>query len=401
MVQPEAPVRASLNQGKVPADTTTIRASYEQAPEDDEPAPPVEEQEPSPADAPLTLRTDPSVAPGKPASMTAAVVGDTIITGRELRAAILRQMNMKPSELSQLPREQLKEFAEGTLDNLIKRTLILQQARREVKPEQWNTFTGIVEKAWNEKELPALQRKWTAEDMVALRKKMEEAGDSLDDSKDGWKMEQMSREFLMMRVQPKVVKPNLPEMEAYYAKHRGEPGFHRDARVTWREIVVSTTGPADIAAARTKAADLRQKLAAGGDFAKLAKAESAGVTAAKGGAWETDPNGSAVPAINRALATLAPGQISAPIEGPKGIHIVRVESRRNEGIAPFVEVQREVAEAIFQQSYSDAIEAYLGRLKAKTTIFLPPNFDAGSTSGKVASDKAKVDGQANRASARR
>jgi len=397
------PVRASIHDPKIPTDFDTVRASSEAVADQPAPKPAAPSPRPAaPVDAPkakpdpsMTIKTDPDLSPGKPASITAAVVGDTIITYRELKAALCQRTGMKPHELAQVPRENLMEMGKDTLDTLIDRTLILQEGRRGIKKtEQWNTFTDYVDKAWREKELPPMLRKAGVEDETALRKKLEDGGESLDDLKDGWKLEQMSRELLMMRVQPKVEKPNLPEMEAYYAKHRNDPKYHRDAQVQWREIVVQVQKPEDLAAARAKAAALRARLLAGEDFAKLAKAASAGVTAREGGLWKTAPDASPSPAINAALAKLPINQISAPIDGPQGVHIVRVESRRSEGIAPFVEVQREIAETIFGDRFQGEIQAYLKMLRDRTAV-TSPLFGGRSN---VAGGVAKTDDYAQRTS---
>ena len=428
-ITPE-PIRASINEGKIPADRSTVRASYgvenpsesptptvaEEAPEfaptpasSDDPAPtsplPVVQQpkkiaapaasqvkklEDAPAGA-MTIRTDPNLAPGKPASKTAAVVGDTIITARELHTAVCLKLNLKRGQLNQVPADQLNELARNVLETLIDRTLILQEGRREIKKsQQWNMFTDFVEKSWKEKELPAMLRKEGVEDEVSLRHKLETQGESFDDIKDAWKMETMSRDLLMMRVQPKVERPGLPELENYYVKHRKDASYHRDAKVKWREIVVPVANPKDVPAARQTALALRTKLVGGEDFAKLAKLSSAGVTADRGGAWETAVDGSATPGINVALEKLLPGQISQPIEGAKGIHLVRVEGRTVSGPASFVEVQRKIADEIFEQRFSDAIAAYLKKLRDKTSV-TSPLFDLESHALKLAREKAKSD----------
>jgi hypothetical protein len=392
----EEPV--SIRKGKLPADGEIVRASYEvedapksaplpaaekpatETPVDAAPVvatkPPADEtsatkSQPS-ADSSMTIKTDPTAPPGRPASKTAAVVGDTIITYRELKLAICQRLQKKPFELAQMPSSELHAVMRDTLDTLIDRTLILQEGRRDLKkPEQWKLFTDYVEKSWKERELPPMIRKAGADSEITLRQKLESIGESLDDIKDSWKMEQMSRELIMMRVQPKVEKPNLPELEAYYAQHKADLSFQRTARVNWREIVIPVSNPGELSTARQKATALRSRVLAGEPFARLAKAESAGVSAAKGGVRETAPDSSNVPGINQALSTLAIGQLSQPIEGPSAVYIVRVDSRREAGTAPFVEVQREIAEKIFGDRFQSAIASYLKRLRDKTPITSP------------------------------
>ena len=424
-IKPVEPIRASINAGKVPADLSTVRASY--VVETPEPAPPPEpvEADPQaddpprpaqpakPADRPkatatpvappasdpaMTIRADANLAPGKAATKTVAVVGDTIITGRMLYTATCQRMGIKPGEMNQVPKPTLNENTKQTLDSLIEYTMILQEGRREVKKiQQWNQFTDFIDKDWREKELPSLLHKEKAEDELILRQKLEAQGESLDDLKDDWKLKHMATQLLMLRVQPKVVKPSLPDLEKYYAEHRNDPSFHRDAKVHWREIFVPVEDAKELAAARKSAVAIRARLVAGEDFAKLAKSTSAGATAAQGGAWVTAHDGHAHPTVNDALGKLAPGQISPLIESPNGIYILRVEKRTTAGPVPFVEVQRKIAETLFDARFHAAIELYIKNLRKRTNVS-SPMFDVGNGPPVLVQQKTKTDPQTKPAS---
>ncbi len=418
---PVEPIKASINQGKIPTDLGTVRASYsveentqpaEIAPEtvQDETPPPAAASPAAPKqpDTPATagadripLRTSPGLDPGPRAALTAARVGDTVITYRELEFAICQQLKCTIRDLQNIKRDEPQQanmMARQTLETLIDRTMILQEARREMKkPQQWTMFTDYVEKAWREKEVTALCRKAGVEDEFALKKKMEAKGESLDELKDAYKTETMARELLMMRVQPKVERPGYPDMQKYYAKHRNDPEYHREAQVKWHEVLIPIKTPKDLAAARKTAAAVRSRLQAGENFAKIAKSTSAGATAAKGGVWETAPDGYPVPAVNAALATLKIGEVSVPIESNKGIHLIRVESHRQSGPVSFVEIQKHIAETLFQERFSAQIDTYLKKLRTRTAIS-SPLFEGTSTAPSVVREKGKTDGDAERAS---
>lgn len=429
---PSEPIPTSINQGKIPSDLSTVRASHTvespgPAAEPDPAAePPSQQPSPSPpppalppraglADPPaqtpgpdaapssgssdaIPLRIGTGLDPGKPAARTAAIVGGTVITYRELKAALCHNLNCKPHDLEQIPRDQLNQMAKDTLDHLIDRALLLQEARKGMKkPQQWAMFREYVEKSWHEHEIPPMLKKERVEDEFALARTLEARGESLDDLKTTFLETTMARQLMMMRVQEKVEQPGLPELQEYYAKHRDDPAFHREAQVKWHEVLLAARTPAERAAARKKADALRARLLAGETFEAIARAESAGATASKGGAWETTPEAYAVPAVNAALATLPPGQISAPIEGPKGVHLVRVTSRRQSGAASFVEVQGEIATKLFQQRYSAQVEAYLKKLRDSTSIS-SPLFEGTATAPTAVQEKGKTDAAATRAS---
>jgi peptidylprolyl isomerase len=83
--------------------------------------------------------------------------------------------------------------------------------------------------------------------------------------------------------------------------------------------------------AREKANDLEKKIAAGGDFAALARAESEHQTAAKGGDLGTvpinDPQVQIPAEVKAAVAKLQPGQVSEPVRVPGAFLIVKLDSR--------------------------------------------------------------------------
>lgn len=427
-MKPEEPIRTSINQGKIPADLSTVRASYtaesQEPPADDPPPepPPAPPRAlppragptpppgggPAPSSAPVSasadaipLRTSPGLEPGKPAARTAAIVGGTVITFRELKTALCRALKCKPHDLEQIPPKELNQMAKDTLDRLIDNALILQEAKREFgkKPKQWEMLTEFALKPWGDREIPSMLRVEKVEDEFALARKLEERGESLDDLKAAFLEENMAREVVMIRVRERVERPGKPDLDAFYAKHKNDPEFQRDPKVTWHEILIPAKTPAELPAARKKAESVRARLLAGEDFAKIAKAESAGATAAKGGAWETAPDGYPVPGVNAALAALAPGQVSAPIEGPRGVHLVRVTSRRKGGAAPFVEIQKQIAERLFQERFSDQVAAYLKKLRERTPVS-SPMFEGTATAPTVVQENAKADPDARKASGR-
>jgi hypothetical protein len=86
-------------------------------------------------------------------------------------------------------------------------------------------------------------------------------------------------------------------------------------------------------AAKQKANDIEKKLAAGGDFAALARSDSEHQTASKGGDLGTvpinDPQVQIPAEIKAAVAKLQPGQVSEPIRIPGAFLIIKLESRES------------------------------------------------------------------------
>jgi peptidyl-prolyl cis-trans isomerase D len=120
------------------------------------------------------------------------------------------------------------------------------------------------------------------------------------------------------------------EVERYYQDHTQD--FERRA-VAYLSYVVVPQIPiaSDSAAARQRALDLRQEILKGGDFAEVAKRESADtVSGAKGGDLGDAKKGAFVPEFERAALALAPGQISQPVLSPFGYHLIKLESKKGD-----------------------------------------------------------------------
>jgi peptidyl-prolyl cis-trans isomerase SurA len=144
--------------------------------------------------------------------------------------------------------------------------------------------------------------------------------------------------------------------------------FDRPAQVTWREVLVEVDKSKSRAEARKKADTLLARIRRGEDFVALARTESDGPNKSDGGLWQTTPGSYGVPAVNAALDSLPVGQVSSMIEGPTSYHIVRVESRRQAGPAPFYEAQERVHRVLRQQKIRQQSTAYLEKLRNRTII---------------------------------
>ncbi len=77
-----------------------------------------------------------------------------------------------------------------------------------------------------------------------------------------------------------------------------------------------------------EAIDLKARIAAGEDFAELAKAHSSCPSGAKGGSLGTFKQGAMVPEFDRVIFSDLPiGEISDPVKTQFGYHLIQVEKR--------------------------------------------------------------------------
>ncbi|HKR47742.1 MAG TPA: peptidylprolyl isomerase [Paraburkholderia sp.] len=108
--------------------------------------------------------------------------------------------------------------------------------------------------------------------------------------------------------------------------------------------------------ARQKLLEIRQEIAAGGDFAKFARTYSQDGSASQGGDLGWISPGETVPEFERAMNTLQENQLSEPVRTEYGYHLIQVLGRRDaEGsIAQQMELARQaIGQRKAEQAYAD------------------------------------------------
>jgi peptidyl-prolyl cis-trans isomerase SurA len=301
----------------------------------------------------------------KEAGRAAAVVGDEVITKRELAQALNERIRDLPQG-HKFSREEQDMIVSGVLNQLIERSVILQEAKRGVKDaKKLNMINDVADRVFREEELPHLLRKAGATNEFELKEKMKEKGQSLDELRDQFRRDFLARGFLEQKLGQKM-NVEWTEMYDYYYAHQHD--FDEPARIWWHEVVVEVNKHPSRADAKRKADAILGRLLRGEDFAQVARTESEGPNRASGGLWETSPGSYAVSEVNEALGRLPINQTSTVIEAPDSYHIVRLEKQRDAGPAPFPEVQDRIRRIIHETKVRNETAAFVKKLKEKTVI---------------------------------
>lgn len=159
------------------------------------------------------------------------------------------------------------------------------------------------------------------------------------------------------------------DLEAYYRAH--PDSFALPARVRIRQIFLKAPEGADPAGRETRRADaeaLRADLSRGAEFSELARARSDGTEAVKGGDLGYFHSGELLPAIDRAIETMAEGETSPVIATPLGFHIVRLEERQAGRLKPFEEAKSEVEDLVYREQTEDYYRRWLRQLRRRAHI---------------------------------
>ena len=352
---------------------------------------------PAPARSPAAGRVDPQViltssdaskepvksrtASLKEAGRPVARVGDEIITRHEFSVAYdeaiskypeLRQAQYGAAELER--NKQKDQVAREVLLGLIDRSLLAQEAKRHIKDKKMlEQLFQEADKIFHDQEILPRQVKYNVDNEAKVKERLAEEGRSLEAMRLSFRQYFLSQVFMNQKLRDRF-KVELPDLLKYYNEHVYTHDFDRPAQITWREIVVEVDKHKSRESAKKKADALLEKLRRGDDFAKLARAESDGLTSSRneGGLMHTTPGSYADQNINKALDSLPIGQLSGVLTGPDSFHILKVENRRPAGPASFEEVQDKIKPMLESKKMRYEQEAFLKKIKqnALVSVFL-------------------------------
>ncbi|NMG44826.1 molecular chaperone SurA [Aromatoleum toluvorans] len=134
-----------------------------------------------------------------------------------------------------------------------------------------------------------------------------------------------------------------------------------------RHILIRTSEIVSDADAESRLNGLRERIVNGGNFAELAKVNSADLSAAKGGDLGWVNPGDTVPEFEHAMDALKPGEVSAPVKSPFGWHLIKVEERRMQDVTD--ERKRAAARnALRERKADEAFEEWLRQLRDRTYV---------------------------------
>ncbi|HVR44856.1 MAG TPA: peptidylprolyl isomerase [Thermoanaerobaculia bacterium] len=164
------------------------------------------------------------------------------------------------------------------------------------------------------------------------------------------------------------------EVRRYYDENQQE--FFRPERIKARHILATPAPtPVDNAASSNAASDeealekmkgiaQQLRMATLGDrkfsaeqFSELARQYSEDGSANLGGDLGWFARGRMVPEFEEAAFALEPGQTSPVVRSQFGYHVIYLEARQDEGIAPFVEVERDIRRRLVSQRQGEVMAA--------------------------------------------
>jgi peptidyl-prolyl cis-trans isomerase D len=147
------------------------------------------------------------------------------------------------------------------------------------------------------------------------------------------------------------------EIADYYAAN--QLSYHQPERVRARQILIRAhkeEGEAKQAEAKQKIEGLKKQLAAGQDFAELAKQFSEDTeTKEKGGDMGLLERISLPPSLANAVFNLKVGEVTEPIESPLGWHLAKVEEKKAPETRSLEVARPEIAAQLFTREKAKSL----------------------------------------------
>lgn len=260
----------------------------------------------------------------EPIERIVALVGNEPILSSELAAQI--QLMAIQRGIRPKTEQELKEFQEKILEDLIAERLMLLEARKDtaivVTDDQIDQ--AIADHINN------LIGQFPSED--AFLAELAQEGLSLRSFKKKLRPEmenQLLKQQLIGRKLSSISISNQEVQEFYDQFQDSLPAQPEAVRLAHILITFQASGGSENSV-RAEAEKIRKNAAAGADFATLAMTYSAGPTAIAGGDLGFIARDDVVPEFGRAAFNLSPGDISGPVRTMYGFHIIKCEEIRGD-----------------------------------------------------------------------
>jgi peptidyl-prolyl cis-trans isomerase SurA len=283
-----------------------------------------------------------------------AIVDEEMILQSDLDLAIeLYQLDRQlageqPEPVTPDPRQRV-------LDSLIENKLIIAAAKQNDMVVEEQEIEARVDQRVDELIAQYGSR-------VALERALDESGLTLDDFRFRYGTQLRNQQYMRLVV-GRFIRPEVEvlenEVEDYYLEHLDEMPAEPDSVTVASILVRVQPSPETRQEVQRKVAQVQQALAAGGDFADVAREFSEGPNAQRGGRIGTVRPGDLFDRVlEQTVFQLEAGQISQPVISSRGVHLLRVESIESGG-------GRTISQIFFPVEISDQdVEAARERLVA-------------------------------------
>jgi peptidyl-prolyl cis-trans isomerase SurA len=294
----------------------------------------------------------------------AAIVNHDVVTISQVRDLIgARERSLREIYSGAELENKLKEMRLSAIKDLIDRQLILQEFKK--MQEKGAAIPDYIV----DDRIQAIIRQEFGGDRSAFVRTLQAQGYTLTQFKE------IEREKIVIQAMRQqkidnnfVISPT--QIQAYYEKNK--QAYATPEQVKLRMIVIregSSGDIPDIGSKRELAEEIRDKVAKGAEFDRMAEMYSEDETTQQvGGDWGWIERNTLNEKLTNVAFALRPGEVSPVIPIDSTYYIVMVEAKRNATIKPIGDVRDEIEKNLIQQERTKAQERWLDTLRQKAYI---------------------------------
>ncbi len=288
----------------------------------------------------------------------AAVVNGDVVTFSQVRELVAAQ-EKSAAEIYQGAELQKKvqEMRASAVKDLIDRALVLQ----EFKKKEFNIPSYIIDDS-----VQRIIRQEFGGDRTAFVRTLQAQGYTMARFREIQKDKMIVQAMRQSKTSDMVI-VSPAKIREYY--NRNSAAYSTPEQVKLRMIVLkggSTDDPS--ADKKAMATEIREKLAAGGEFDRLAQMYSEDSTNESGGDWGWIERKTLNEDLAKVAFSLKPGEISQIIPLDNAYYILMVEARKPATTKPLSEVQQEIVQRLTEEEKVKSQERWLKTLREKAYV---------------------------------
>jgi parvulin-like peptidyl-prolyl isomerase len=294
----------------------------------------------------------------------AAIVNNDVVTLSQVRELIgARERSLREIYRGQELEDKLKEMRLSAIKDLVDRQLILQEFKKLQEKG-----AAIPEYVIDDRVQRVIREEFGG-DRAAFVRTLQAQGFTVT------RFKEIEREKIIVQAMRQskiddnfVISPT--QIQAYYDKNKS--AYATPEQVKLRMIVIregSSGDVPDMGSKKELAEEIRQKVAAGAEFDRMAQMYSEDDTTQQvGGDWGWIERNTLNEQLTNVAFSLRPGEVSPVIALENTYYIIMVEAKRSATIKPMSDVRDEIEKNLIQQERIKAQQRWLETLRQKAYI---------------------------------
>lgn len=294
----------------------------------------------------------------------AAIVNKDVVTISQVRELIgVRERSLREMYRGQELEDKLKEMRLSAINDLVDRQLILQEFKKLQEKG-----ASIPEYVLDDR-LKAVIREEFGGDRAAFVRTLQAQGFTVTRFKEIERDKIVIQAMRQSKVDNNfVISP--VQVQKYYDKNKNS--YATPEQVKLRMIVIregSSGDVPDVGSKKELAEEIRQKVATGAEFVRMAQMYSEDDSTQQGGGdWGWIERNTLNEKLTNVAFSLRPGEVSPVLDIDNTYYILTVDAKRSANVKPIGEVRDEIEKNLIQQERMKAQRRWLETLRQKAYV---------------------------------